>query len=260
MRASDLLIYTFPSETFQGGLPPPQALSQAPPEVRDAPSVTALPNFFSLSTVISKPEDQGQRGTCATFAVSAVAELAVNQELSEQHIYLQAWNSYYAGNPGSLEEGTSLEAVGGILATQGACAEEVWAYNRERNQANPSQGTPPARVGGAKKFRIGSFNVASPQAPAHAAICTQIYRDRKPLILSVPVLADAGWDSGFIVDVPKGGEHLEGWHAIVAVGFNLGAKLLIIQNSWGPYWAVCGYAAITFDYIDRYTRTIASIA
>lgn len=253
MDSSSLFNFTFPVQTFAGGLAEPAAAPRAP--VQQA--LADLPDVFSLSTIVPRPMDQGRRGTCATFAMCAAAEVVNNRDLSEQHLYFQAWNEVYSGNPGSADEGTSLDAVGKILTTQGVCADEAWSYNRDAIDGNPSQGPPPVRLGTAERFRVRSVAVAAPPNPASLAICEYLYRDRRPVILSVPVLDNAGWESGFVIDLPTGASSIHGWHAIVAVGFNRSASLLIIKNSWGPYWAMFGYAAMTFAYVDQYTRSIA---
>ncbi len=263
MKASDLLTYTFPAETFQGGLQSTSEPIDPPsgsPGTLDATALSALPTFFSLATVVSPPEDQGRRGTCATFAMSAIAEFVLDRELSEQHLYLEAWKTFHGSNPSSTEEATSIDAVADALLTRGVCAEEEWAYSRDPIPGNASQGPLPGRVLAAPRYRIASYRIAPPEAPASAAICSMMHRDRKPVVATLPVLENAGWDCGFVVDVPRdGGEIIHGWHAVVLVGFNTRDRLAFMLNSWGPYWAMCGYAAITFDYLDRYTRTVAGM-
>lgn len=53
----------------------------------------------------------------------------------------------------------------------------------------------------------------------------------------------------WVLDVPRSFEGVLGGHAVVAVGYDLKAKLFLVRNSWGTDWGICGNFWMTFDYM-----------
>lgn len=46
-------------------------------------------------------------------------------------------------------------------------------------------------------------------------------------------------------------ESVLGGHAVLAVGYDDGAKVLIIRNSWGDEWGDKGYFYMPYEYIEN---------
>jgi C1A family cysteine protease len=50
--------------------------------------------------------------------------------------------------------------------------------------------------------------------------------------------------------MPKDTDHLEGGHAVMAVGYDNSKSALIVRNSWGVNWGLDGYFYLPYDYIE----------
>jgi len=51
-----------------------------------------------------------------------------------------------------------------------------------------------------------------------------------------------------VMPMPKPGEVQLGGHAVLAVGYDTGARRFLVRNSWGPGWGRQGYFTMPFDY------------
>ncbi len=259
MKAGDVGSITFPVERFRGGLSEEDSPGVPLPIAHgfSAMNLGNVPVRVSLVTTATEVADQGERGTCATFAMSSVAQCLLRHDLSEQHLYWIAWNAYAVAHPGHIAQGTSLEVVGAAL-TKGVCAESAWPYENGLDPANLTHHPPPPSVDVSPRYAIRSFAVEALAANAVERICELISGTKTPVVISTAIMKDAGWDQGFVIDVPARQEQT-GSHAVVVVGYDIPSRILIIQNSWSPYWAVFGYAAMTFEYVQRYVRNVASL-
>ena len=51
------------------------------------------------------------------------------------------------------------------------------------------------------------------------------------------------------VPMPHFGEHVEGGHAVAAVGYDDADHRFIVPNSWGPHWGMKGYFTMPYGYL-----------
>jgi hypothetical protein len=252
------------SEDYGGTLrlePAPRLLAEKADAARDerADLVIDLPERFSLSGALPGAEDQARRGTCSTFATLAAAQFLSGRDLSEQHAYHLAWRLENTGD--ATSEATSVEAVLRALE-QGVCDAPVWPYHPEPLPGNVPQGPPPPSVDTAEKYRIGSWSkLALPGKDAARYVATRLFAFQSPVILAVPTFwrGLSGWEDGFYIDIPAQEQPLDGWHAVIAVGYDLPSRFIVIQNSWGVDWGVAGMGLVSFRYLDRYLRAAYQI-
>jgi C1A family cysteine protease len=54
-----------------------------------------------------------------------------------------------------------------------------------------------------------------------------------------------------IMPMPKRGEQLRGWHAVMAVGYDDRNQRMLVRNSWGWSWGIKGYFWMPYDYITN---------
>jgi C1A family cysteine protease len=201
-----------------------------------------------MRSLLPPVRDQGQRGTCVAFAVTAAHEVqraagkAVSENLSEEALF---WGCKIVD--GNWKSGTSFHSAAAAIGATGQPLEAIWPYD-------------PGRAAG-----IRYDPPSEPTAYWHKSGLGQASRD----LASVRAEIDAGhpivlgltvFDTLFIptptgrIDAPAGGAPARGRHAVLAVGHN--ADALLIRNSWGTTWALGGYGWLSNDYAERHIREV----
>lgn len=188
--------------------------------------------------------DQGQRGTCVAFAVTAGHEVsraggAGDDDLSEEALY---WGC--KRTDGNWKGGTRFTSAAVALGRWGQPREADWPYDMGRRDGVAH--SPPFRAGGIGWFRSGLLPVALTLADVRTHL-----DGGTPVVLSLTVF-DTFYrpdDHGHIADPPAGAT-ARGRHAVLAVGHQAGA--LLIRNSWGTTWALGGYAWIGDGYVGSH--------
>lgn len=187
--------------------------------------------------------DQGQRGTCLAFAVTAAHEVARTgippEDLSEEALY---WGC--KRTDGNWTSGTTFGSAATALNRWGQPLEGVWPYDANRADGIPY--SPTQRPGGRGWFRSGlrRITVGLTDVRAHLDNGT-------PVLLGLTVFdsffrPDA---AGHIADPPAGASAC-GRHAVLAVGYQ--TDELLIRNSWGTTWALGGYGWLGEAYFKAH--------
>jgi C1A family cysteine protease len=53
-----------------------------------------------------------------------------------------------------------------------------------------------------------------------------------------------------VLNMPGPKEKMAGGHAVMAVGYDGGARRFVIRNSWGNDWGQKGYFTMPYDYLS----------
>jgi Papain family cysteine protease len=196
---------------------------------------------------------QGQRSTCAVFAVTAAHEwMAGNRpKLSEEDALYSA--KQLEPSPGdAVWVSTGLQGVRG----EGQALSEDWPYGNPHH----SQGRPVAARDASRRRRCGSTggseastvkDVAEILVAGHAAIIT---------VRFVPETWAAARADGWVddPDPPPSGAH-----AVLAVGCIAATSnrpdAVVFKNSWSTGWGRGGYGFFTDSYLEvhhQYTDTL----
>jgi len=253
-----------PPLTF-GALPPTPVMRAVSMSLPIGPSaVVPLPSSVNLIANMPPVRDQGSRGSCVAFALSALHEYAVRanpQDYSERHLYFGA--KQIDGAPSMC--GTWQRVATGILASKGQCRELTWGYNP--TAACNDHGVPPS--------------AADSDAAGHRLACRALnpidvvgikgeLAARNPVTISIPVFnswvgSQATKGTGRIT-MRVGQEPEAGGHAMLLVGYQddpprssptPGGGWFIVRNSWGPtrWGSACpygaGYGTIPYAYIAQ---------
>jgi C1A family cysteine protease len=204
---------------------------------------TTAPGGADMRALLPPVRDQGQRGTCAAFAVTAAHEVAralgaaVSEDLSEEALY---WGCKLID--GNWSSGTRFTSAAAALAATGQPVEVVWPYDARRAAgiayAPPTKPTTDWHTSG-----------MGPAPVDLSAVRSELDAGR-PVVLGLVV-----FDTLFLpsatgrIDAPPAGSRARGRHAVLAVGHNSDA--LLIRNSWGPTWGIDGYGWLSDDYAER---------
>jgi C1A family cysteine protease len=226
-------------------------------------SFAPLPAKIDLHDKMSPIRNQGQRGTCVSFATTAVREYLLktngsSSDLSEQFLY---WDcKKHDGLPGG---GTYINVAMDRLLADGECPESAWPYNPSPVPGNESQDPPPSGASSqASSYRITATTKLPARSPDDLR---QALANGSPIAFAVPVytywFGDPVLTTGDI-RLPLPSDHLEGGHAMCMVGYEddpsvPGGGYFMVRNSWGTDWAcngsvAPGYARLPYAYMQQY--------
>lgn len=190
--------------------------------------------------------DQGQRGTCLAFAVTAAHEMGraegdpVEEDLSEEALY---WGCKVVD--GQWRSGTRFASAAVAIGSSGQPLDAVWPYDPTRPEGAAYH---PPTLPNEDWYKSGLATAALDLAAVRAAL-----DGGRPVLLGVAV-----FDTLFSptaegrVEAPPATAPRRGRHAVLAVGYETGA--LLIRNSWGTTWALGGYAWLSDEYVERHAN------
>lgn len=209
-------------------------------------SSAIAPGGADMRALLPAVRDQGQRGTCVAFAVTAAHEvarsvgIAVSEDLSEEALF---WGCKIVD--GNWTSGTSLGSATAALGVTGQPLEGAWPYNPRR--AAGIRYDPPCRPR-TDWHKSGLERTSSDLVSVRSEIDAG-----RPVVLGLTVF-DTLFTPGPTgrIDPPTAGSPARGRHAVLAVGHD--ADALLIRNSWGTTWALGGYGWLTNDYAERHIR------
>jgi hypothetical protein len=228
----------------------------------EAMEAVELPGSVNLIPFFQPIRNQGPRGTCVSFALTALNEYikrrrGILRNLSEQHLYYET--KLIDGSPAGC--GTWQVKGASVLGGRGQCREIVWPY---RN-ALPCNNHGPLPVAARPDGLNNRLAVLAVPARSVLAYKTHMSKQR-PVTLSIPVYnswyqSAATRQTGRIT-MRIGNEPSIGGHAVCLVGYvdtaaSPGGGYFIVRNSWGtsafgsanPFGA--GYGTIPFQYITN---------
>jgi len=207
-------------------------------------STTVLPDRVDWREkgIVTPVKDQGQCGSCWTFATAETIEshwaLANGGQLpvlSEQQILDCTPNPNQCGGTGGCGGGTAELAMQQIINMGGLSSEWTYSYNSYYGAAFTckfSNSTPPAA-------KIRSFvklpeNVFDPLMIAVAHI--------GPIAISVDASSWSNYESGVYNGCNQSNPDID--HAVQLVGYGtdpIRGDYWLVRNSWSPAWGEDGY-------------------
>lgn len=208
---------------------------------------SAAPADVDLRPLLPPVRDQGQRGTCVAFAVTAAHEMErasgalVTDDLSEEALY---WGCKTAD--GNWRSGTQFGSAAVALTNSGQPLEVVWPYNTRQIAGVPFS-PPTAPNEHWYRTEIGATG------DVDLVLLRRTIGAGTPVMLGVSV-----YDTFFRptpdarIVAPAPGAPRRGGHAVLAVGHD--ADGLLVRNSWGPSWADGGYGWLTNEYAEDHIR------
>ena len=208
-------------------------------------------NTIDLRPVFPPVRDQGVRGTCVAFAVTAAHEFARSapggsiEDLSEETLY---WNCKQLD--GDQQQGTSFNSASNVLQHAGQPPEAEWHYDGFRDE-NDGTYLPPE---GALDHHI-CFRTMLLKVPANAQQIKDCLANGQPVILGIPTFNSFIMAPSGRVPMPAVTEAESGGHAVLVVGYDedpVNGNWLIFRNSWGEGWGIEGYGYLPYDYIHQY--------
>jgi cathepsin L len=223
------LLYKHHAETLVVERPPVVDVSALPPNVD-----------WREKNIISPVKDQGDCGSCWTFATAEVTEsywaMATGKLniLSEQQILDCTPNPNHCGGTGGCEGGTAELAWAQITQTGGLSSEWTYpyiSYTGTDFSCKTTQIVPIAKV---SKFMNLPVNEQDPILSYLAS--------SGPLAISVDASTWSSYESGVFNGCNQTNPDLD--HAVMLVGYGTDSALgdyWLVRNSWSPQWGEEGY-------------------
>lgn len=229
------------------------------PDLRDVPfrAIFRVPRKLPLQADLrsgcSPVEDQEELGSCTAQALAGALEFlqlkalggeggvpTKFRDLSRLFIY---YNERDAMGTVREDSGAMLRVGIKTLAKLGACKEELWPYDIDRFERKP-----PARCyAEAQGHTVTAYQRLSSLAEMKACLAQGL-----PFVFGFSVyehvMSQAVARTG-AVRMPRPGERLQGGHAVLAVGYDDAAQMLLFRNSWGDGWGLKGYGALPYGYL-----------
>jgi C1A family cysteine protease len=208
---------------------------------------------------MSPIRNQGSRGTCVSFTLTALNEYILRRrgivrDLSEQHLYYEV--KLIDGAPNDC--GTWQARAVLALRDRGQCRESIWPYNPNppcnNHGPRPAQARPDGLL-----HRLATIQIPARQVAAYKSAMAR----QQPVTLSIPVY-DSWYRSAAVrrtgrITMRVGNEPSVGGHAVCLVGYqdapsSPGGGYFIVRNHWGTAWASQspyggGYGTIPYQYI-----------
>ncbi|KAB7770145.1 C1 family peptidase [Xanthomonas maliensis] len=211
---------------------------------------TALPAKVDLTSWAIAPGDQGQVGSCASWATAHTltgwyANVAKQTQTRFAPMYL------YSQVDGGVDEGSTMEAPLDIAVAQGIATEQNYSWGNYDWQHQPTAADRADAAANPTPYR--NYTVLySGNGNGGAALIEQI---KRALAASTPVAI------GF--EVRQGFEDLDakhqvdydthsailGGHEVIALGYD--REGLLIENSWGENWGNKGFAKLSWAVVAK---------
>jgi len=207
--------------------------------------VIKIPKAIDYTPKLSPVRDQGDEGTCVSFASASgmkeyqeLIDYEKLVELSPRFVYSEC--KKIDGMP--KEEGTTIRAAMQVLENKGVCQEKFWPYlPHQKTKARKGA------IDNAKKFRIMTYARILDLNELRLSLASN-----GPCVIGVEVFGGMMNTKTGIVPMPEKNESSLGGHAICPVGYDDKKKVIKFKNSWSGEWGRKGYGFLPYAYVERY--------
>lgn len=204
------------------------------------------PEVIDLRDALPPVGDQGRRGTCVAFALTALhtAAIASHDErlvLSEEYLFWAAKKR--DGHPG---DGTTYPAAVRGLSGDGQCQAEHWPYDDATSHNESAYSPSAAAIADAQSRTADGRNHVVDVDEVREALV-----DGSPIAIAIPVWPDFdAADGSTVALLPPNIDQLPLEHAVVIAGHDRTKSAVLIRNSWGQEWGDNGYAWFEDQILD----------
>jgi hypothetical protein len=226
--------------------------------------------IIDYSDQLPPVRDQGQRGSCFSFAWTGVLMWLYRQmgkplpALSEAYFYSQC--KEHDGSPN--EDGSDNGTASMVAKNYGSCPESVLPYNALANLPSPKfpkttatedQAAAPYKCTGSPAFVLHGNDSDRSNA---IALIRQALLQYGPMVMGILVYKSFMTATNGVIPIPGADgieDDFEGGHDIVLCGHDpsLGIKF---QNSWGPGWGIRGFGYLSPGYESGYDSPTGNMA
>jgi C1A family cysteine protease len=204
-----------------------------------------LPEKIDWTAKMSPVRNQGEEGTCVGFATTTGMKEC--QELLDYEKLIILSPRFVYSECKKIDdmpelEGTTIRAAMQVLEEKGVCREKFWPYQaRQKDKAKEGA------TQDAKRFRIITYARILNLNELRLSLAT-----KGSCVMGIQVFEGIMKTKTGLVPLPKKNETTLGGHAICAVGYDNGKKVVKFKNSWSDKWGLKGYGFLPYAYVERY--------
>lgn len=235
-------------------------------DFRYSPAAPAkkLPTSVDLRPFCPRVHEQGHPLTCTAHAVAGAFQFEQRRlglkdfSPSRLFIFYNTLASMHVRNITS-KDGANLRAALKAVARHGVCPEKDWPFSL-------------TRAAMAKKPNLRAYHLAEHHKLKRYERIVMGKRSRSEFLRLMKSRLAEGFPFVFsflvhesfesahvaktgVMPMPKRGERLRGWHAVMAVGYDDRHQRMLVRNSWGWSWGIKGYFWMPYDYISNARMT-----
>jgi C1A family cysteine protease len=219
-----------------------------------------LPAKVDLRPLCPRVHEQGRPRTCTAHALAGAFQFEQRRlglkDFSPSRLFI-FYNTvaYMHAKHATMKQGVNLRAALKAVARHGVCPEKDWPFSL-------------TRAAMARKPHQRAYQVAEHHKLTRYERMVMGRRSQAEFLRLMKCRLAEGFPFLFaflvhesfetidvaksgIMPMPKRGERLRGWHAVVAVGYDDEHRRMLIRNSWGWSWGIKGYFWMPYDYITN---------
>jgi hypothetical protein len=220
---------------------------------RAAQPALPLPPVVDLSALLGPVKEQGDRMTCAYFAVTAAAEAVVARQTGMPVVFSEQYltDIQHGGGRLPVDESADVYDVLDTLETFGMVPAAARPYLPKQAPGQLVQRPDPALLALGKQVKLQSITI---EVNAHPIETLQRRLLRRPVITALALPPNnAGWrDDGLVepmlrlLPTDEDARYKFPNHIVALTGYDQRQQMFFFRNSWGPGWGRGGYGRISF--------------
>jgi hypothetical protein len=201
--------------------------------------------------------DQGDSNSCVWNAWADAMELLMPADDVRQVSRLTGyWCSRAQHGEECVDEGTYIRVAGDVSRDVGVCLERLWPFKLENVNVRPPlealQQCWDNRIDGHYTLRVTGITESARRRSKKDQL-KALLMNGFPIVGAFALGQDFDEiDGRDVAHGPPNGRSVQGWHAMVIVGFRElsdGDIHWRLRNSWGGRWGRSGYCHVTSSYV-----------
>ena len=214
-------------------------------------TMEGLPSKIDLRQHCSPVENQATLGSCTANATMGALEyleikdgVAASSFVNYSRLFVY-YNTRVAMGTVDKDSGGFIREAVKAVADFGTCDELKWEYDITKFTTKPSDEC---------YIDAATHKIVEFQRLDTLPDMLKCLADGFPIIFGFtvynefegPTVASTG-----VLNLPSPTEYAVGGHAVLAIGYDMEAKTVLVRNSWGHTWGQDGYFTMPFSYIGN---------